>query len=1062
MSKLFRRSIRNICSIIIILIIIMPAAAPAAYQDYHSYAAEAVQAPGGDARSDSAEGFIAALGSGNASAATSTEAGRKVTTVTLKSDVVLSQALRIVPGSYNDMVVIDLAGHSLTGADASYSTDELDPRGISPIEISAGEFDVEIKGPGKVNGGKGAVKKGSMDGRNGGCAVLFVETPYIPYSDNARLEYGLSVTGGAELKGGDGADVNGALSSGSGGAGIGQLNAGALGYDSTLVYTRISIENGSVTGGNGGTCDMKGVIPTMYKSMNSSAVNDEVFSVGRGGDGIRVGCGRKYIFTGKESFVAGGRCGAADFGNYRTLNRFGKGFSNGDAGISVNSGDAGDGIAVWVSDLGITSVPVGYEGDGWKDKTKDSDDMGIYVEGTVTGGSSPDAKALNEDAGDGGSGIALYCDFDRYGIKENYDDWGIVDVEGTVTGGNGGSAVSGDPGNGGAGIYDSYSLDAEGDTMGDQGTNYYIINGTVKGGNGGSSLATTDFQLPGEKLSPALSGGGSYGLGGHGVYFNERYRAFVNLMGSGTAAAGDAGTETDRDSSDVSKSYADPIYLVNKDDPYYQNNVDLKTEEGALAKIVTTKRVDVTAKMSSFSSYPTKSTKLSCSVKKPSGYTGKVYVSWVCSIKLHGNDPDICVIEPDGTDATSFNLLSNKDYPGLAYEGYDYSVLGIHRYNMDLATTDRIKEVLKYQGSTCEIWCYVLLEDGSWGKSGVIRFDKNGWDGGAGDDEGDADRKAAAKVEALIKNIPAASSVTLSDQGKVDAARKAYDALTTEQKVLVSRDLVDALQAAEARIRELLQAPLDVIDMIERISDPAYIDENDPVEIADSREAITGALDAYNALSDEQKVYVDDFYYDLLIDMIAAFNRRFPDDPIGVPANEKIRITPEVILSSSSYTYSGKARKPGVTVKAAGNPIASSSYDVSYAGGRKAVGRYSVTVKLKGRYEGTGKASFRIIPKGASISKPKAAKRSLTVKWKAQKAKMNKKRISGYEVQASLKKNFKSGVKKKTLKGYKKKSVRISGLKSGKSYYVRVRTYMKTGGATYSSKWSKVKKIKVK
>lgn len=1038
---------------------------------------EAVHADGGACASNAADDFVKALGSGNAEVLSETKDGRSIVTVTLKNDIVLEQALRITHGAWDDKVVLDLAGHSITGAEGKNSDDSEDSRGVSPIEISAGGFDVEIKGPGSITGGKGAVYEsyGVRSGANGGNAVTFVESEYEPLADNGRLLYGLTVTGGAVLTGGSGADISAqdilnniekysgsavdfpAVSSGSGCAGIGQLNAGMMFGNQALVYSRISVEDAVVNGGNGGRADMSsGITPTKYHLMTSQVVqkgmtgknieyiNDVLgrasFSVGKGGDGIRTGCGRKYIYTGKESEITGGSPGTADYGKNRTINRLSHGYSAGDARIFVNAGDAGDGIAVWVSDLGITNVPVGYKDDEWKSKTKDSDDMGIFVEGEVTGGSCPDVKALNESAGSGGAGIALYGDYERYGAEGNGDDWGIVDVEGTVKGGNGGSAVSGAPGSGGDGIYESYSLDAEGDTMGDQGTNYYIVNGTVTGGNGGSS----------------------FGTGGNGIKYSERYRAFVNLKGDGTAIAGDAGSATDRDDPDVSKSYVDPIYLVKKDDPYYKNNVELNTQDGALAKVITTKRIDVTAEMTKFSQYPNTSTKLSCKVARPSGYTGDVYISWAAKITVQGNDPESCYIESSGTDMTSFNMLSNSAYKYLAYEGYEYEALGWHRYTDDILTTDRIKERISIDNSTTEIWCYVLLEDGSWGKSNVMTFDKNGWSGGSGSETGPTDAELAEKVNNLIQALPDAATISLADEDAVTAARNAYNTLETEQKVLVDKDLLEKLKALEDRIEELKKPAYDVVNMIEMVSDPEFMDTGNAEEVAAIRKMLTDVMSAYNALSDDQKRIVEEGgHFTYLMGLLNAFNVKVPEDPIEIET-DPIKVVPEVVPESKSLTYNGKARTPGVTVLANGTPVAESMYDVTYAAGRKAVGTYKITVRMKGMYAGTNSASFDIVPKGATISKPKAAKKALTAKWKPQKSKMSTKRIAGYQVQASLKKSFKSGVKKKTVKGYKKKSVKIKKLKSRKTYYVRVRTYMKVKGKTYYSKWSKVKKTRVK
>ena len=75
---------------------------------------------------------------------------------------------------------------------------------------------------------------------------------------------------------------------------------------------------------------------------------------------------------------------------------------------------------------------------------------------------------------------------------------------------------------------------------------------------------------------------------------------------------------------------------------------------------------------------------------------------------------------------------------------------------------------------------------------------------------------------------------------------------------------------------------------------------------------------------------------------------------------------------------------------------------------------------------------------------------------------MSKSKISGYQIQYSLKKNFKSKAKKVFVKGAGKTRRVIKKLKSRKKYYVRIRTYKKIGKATYYSPWSKKKSVKVK
>ena len=83
-----------------------------------------------------------------------------------------------------------------------------------------------------------------------------------------------------------------------------------------------------------------------------------------------------------------------------------------------------------------------------------------------------------------------------------------------------------------------------------------------------------------------------------------------------------------------------------------------------------------------------------------------------------------------------------------------------------------------------------------------------------------------------------------------------------------------------------------------------------------------------------------------------------------------------VSLSSSSYTYDGSAKKPGVTVTDAnGAKIASSNYSVAYSNNVKK-GTATATVTFKGNYSGTVKKTFIIYP--AKVSNVKHS-------WKKQK-----------------------------------------------------------------------------
>lgn len=173
-------------------------------------------------------------------------------------------------------------------------------------------------------------------------------------------------------------------------------------------------------------------------------------------------------------------------------------------------------------------------------------------------------------------------------------------------------------------------------------------------------------------------------------------------------------------------------------------------------------------------------------------------------------------------------------------------------------------------------------------------------------------------------------------------------------------------------------------------------------------------------------------------------------------------ITPAITLSASSYTWNGKVRNPAVTVKDGSNKLAASDYTVTYASGRKNVGKYNVKVTLKGNYSGTKTVSFKVDPKGTSLKTLKKAKKAATIKWKKQSAKMSKARITGYQILLATDKQFTKNKKTVNVKGYSKVSRKVTKLKGGKKYYVKIRTYKTVGGATYYSPWSKVKTVTTK
>ncbi len=169
------------------------------------------------------------------------------------------------------------------------------------------------------------------------------------------------------------------------------------------------------------------------------------------------------------------------------------------------------------------------------------------------------------------------------------------------------------------------------------------------------------------------------------------------------------------------------------------------------------------------------------------------------------------------------------------------------------------------------------------------------------------------------------------------------------------------------------------------------------------------------------------------------------------------KITPAVTLAKTVYTWNGKAQKPAVTVKDGKTKLASSNYTVTYASGRKNVGTYKVNVKLKGNYSGSKAVSFRIDPRGTTLTGLSAASGAFTASWKKQTA-----QTTGYQIQYSTSASFKSGNKTVTVKGASAVSKKIAKLGAGKTFYVRIRTYRTVGEKNYYSAWSAKKSVKTK
>lgn len=180
-------------------------------------------------------------------------------------------------------------------------------------------------------------------------------------------------------------------------------------------------------------------------------------------------------------------------------------------------------------------------------------------------------------------------------------------------------------------------------------------------------------------------------------------------------------------------------------------------------------------------------------------------------------------------------------------------------------------------------------------------------------------------------------------------------------------------------------------------------------------------------------------------------------NPAGTPS--QISLTKATAtLKKTSCVYNGKAQKPSVTVKLGSKKLTKDKdYKLTYKNNKK-VGTASVIITGIGEYTGTLTKTFKIVPKGTSISgKVKAKSKGFTVSWKKQKS------ITGYQLQYSTSKKFaKKATVTKTIK--KKSATKWSSgkLKPNKIYYIRLRTYQTVKGKKYESAWSKAKTVKTR
>ena len=213
-----------------------------------------------------------------------------------------------------------------------------------------------------------------------------------------------------------------------------------------------------------------------------------------------------------------------------------------------------------------------------------------------------------------------------------------------------------------------------------------------------------------------------------------------------------------------------------------------------------------------------------------------------------------------------------------------------------------------------------------------------------------------------------------------------------------------------------------------------------------------------------------------------------------VDANGKITVvgcgTAKItIKASATALYKPASKTISVTIKRVQNITAASAsrpykYNKRYSLGAKAKGKLTykssnskvVAVSSNGNYYIKGIGTAKITISAASTSQYGTAKKTVTItvypatntftKYRSPSRRTIKlawkkdTKVTGYELQISTNSKFTSV--KVARANRNQTTTTIRGLKSGKRYYVRIRSYKQIGASRNYGKWSRVKGITVK
>lgn len=299
-----------------------------------------------------------------------------------------------------------------------------------------------------------------------------------------------------------------------------------------------------------------------------------------------------------------------------------------------------------------------------------------------------------------------------------------------------------------------------------------------------------------------------------------------------------------------------------------------------------------------------------------------------------------------------------------------------------------------------------------------------------------------AKLDAFYEDVD--GTMTYEQQKQIPELKAAYDAMDDNQKKALEAEGYKAKLDEMDKVCEASQNA-EIVSQANRVS--KAVAEKLPTNVAFTT-AVKSQIDAVRALYDSVVAETPDAKV-LLTSELEAIEKA---EAAYKTAKRAAYSSAKISLSTTKYTYNGKAKRP--TVKGLSAFVNGTDYTIAYKSNVKS-GKATVTVTGKGDCAGLSAktATFRIVPNKAAISKLTKGKRNMKVRIKSQK----KAAVSGYQIAY---KYGKSGKYKKVTTT--KLTKKIRKLKTKKYYYVKVRAYKKIDGKKYYGTYSKIKKIKVR